>query len=190
MLLDDVMLGEIRMLPFAFVPQGWAFCDGSMLQVSSNTALFSIIGDAFGGDGQDTFALPDLRARVPIGLDPGGAHGNPVATGQTQGSATVTITPDNVPQHSHPLQRKGATSFAQKTNMVGPNANLAQLAVKYNATNSELVPHLQPTASPDTSFHPDSIGPAFGAAQPHDNRQPFQAIGYFIATDGYYPAFD
>jgi microcystin-dependent protein len=190
MLLDDVMLGEIRMLPFAFVPRGWAFCDGSLLQVAANTALHSIIGFTFGGDGVKKFAVPDLRGRVPMGLDPSGVHGNPVALAQTQGSATVTITPDQVPQHTHPLQRKGATSFAQKTNVVGPNTNLAQLAVMYNLTNNELVPHLQVSTTPDTSFHPATIGPAFGGAQPHDNRQPYQAIGFFIATDGYYPQFD
>lgn len=190
MLLDDVMLGEIRMYPYDFVPRGWLPCDGATLSTSAYSQLFSIIGNTFGGDGQATFAVPDLRGMSPLGTDPAGARGNPIAVGQTIGSATQTVTPDQVPQHSHPLQRKGASSFAQKTNVVGPNTNLAQLAVKYDATNTELVPHLQPTAAPDTSFDPASIAPAMGAAQPHDNRQPFLAIGFFIATDGYYPIFD
>ena len=186
MQLDDVMLGEIRLFPYNFVPQGWLLCDGSKISISQNSALFSIIVTTYGGDGINTFAVPDLRARAPMGLDLHGSNGPPVVQGQTMGSAELTVTPDQVPQHSHPLQRKGATALNQKTNVVGANTNLAQLAVKYNATSTELVPHLQGGTAPNTTFDPASI-PAMGFALPHDNRQPFLAMGFFIATSGQYP---
>lgn len=187
MQLDDVMLGEIRLFPFSFAPRDWMLCDGTLLDMSQNTALYSVIGTTYGGDGTKTFAVPDLRGRAPMGLNPTSATSPVVVQGQTMGSATVTITPDQVPQHSHPLQRKGSTAFNQKTNVVGPNTNLAQLAVKYNATSTELVPHLQGGTAPDTAFDPASVSPAMGNAQPHENCQPYQVMGFFIATQGLYP---
>lgn len=188
MQLDDVMIGEVRMFPFTFAPHDWLLCDGSAVSMTIYSALFSIIGTAYGGDGITTFGIPDLRSRSPMGLDPDGISGQVVTRGQTMGSATITITPDQVPQHNHPLQRKGATALNQKTNIVGPNTNLAQLAVKYSPTATELVPHLQAGIAPNTTFAPASITPAMGNALPHENRQPFLAMGFFIATAGYYPS--
>jgi microcystin-dependent protein len=187
--LEDVMLGEIRIFPYDFAPTGWLPCDGRLIPLSSNSALFSIIGHQYGGDGKTNFGLPDLRGVAPMGSGASTELGTTIAQGQRLGRATATIGADQLPQHSHALQRKGATALNQKTSSVGANSNLGQLAVRYDGTNMDLVPHFAANTPPNVVMHPASIAPQNGGQIPHENRQPFLALGYFISTRGLYPSF-
>lgn len=182
----DPYIGEVALFA-GFVPEGWLPCDGRLLAPRNYTALFSLIGFRFGGDGKTTFALPDLRGAVPIGAGAGPGLSS-VGLGARVGSNSVALTADQAP-HSHLLQRRGVTGYAQKTNIANDNAYLGQLTNEWNtATNQwELVPHFASNTAPDTQFAPDSISQTGGGGA-HENRQPFVALMYGIAYDGLFPS--
>jgi microcystin-dependent protein len=164
-------IGEIRMFGGTFAPVGWAFCDGSILQISENEALFQLIGTTYGGDGQQTFGLPDLRGRIPVHQ---GAQGGPTfVLGQSGGVETVTLTGNQIPAHTHAFI--GTTNQAGQTN---PPTNL----VGQNPGNSI---YIEDTAT--VSLDPNSLLPA-GGSQPHVNVQPFLCVAYIIALNGIFPS--
>lgn len=169
----DPFIGEVKLFAGSFAPRGWAFCDGQLLSVSQNTALFSIIGTAFGGDGRTTFALPDLRGRVPLGPRHGAGLSNYIE-GQKGGTENVTLTTAQMPNHSHSLN---ANSNPGTTNVPTNHvlANTAAFDNEYTAT------------SPDTQMSTQAIGNT-GGGQSHENRQPYLAINYIIAIMGTYPS--
>lgn len=181
----DGTIGEIRIFG-SFVPKGWLPCDGRTLDVTGNSALFSVIGADFGGDGIDTFKLPDLQGAAAIGVG-SGTNGPAVAHSEKVGAAGVTLTTAQVPPHNHALSRKGATSATQKTNAVGTNSNLAQVSHLYGTGQHELVPHLLQSAAPNTVLNPNSLSPGAGGGQPHDNMQPYQVLNFGICTYGVFP---
>ena len=164
-------VGEIRMFPGNFAPQGWAMCDGSLIAISENETLFNLIGTTYGGDGQTTFALPDLRGRAPIHM------GTNVATyfiGQTGGAETVTLTNNQIPNHTHlPQAASGAA---------GNPANSPSGNVWSGWTGGQFT-----TQAPGVSMNPAAAGPS-GGSQPHNNMVPFQAINYIISLFGVYPS--
>ena len=165
-------LGEIRMFAGNFAPAGWARCDGQFLQVSQNGALFSLLEDTFGGDGETTFALPDLRGRLPIhaGSGPGLSDR---AWGNKDGVETVAITSaQQLPPHSHLVQITTANAAS-----VDPTAKLLGNSSEtlYRGSGGALVP-----------MHPDIIEP-FGSGQSHANLQPFLCINFIIALFGNFP---
>lgn len=170
----DPFIGEIKMVGFNFAPQGWAFCAGSLMPIAQNTALFSLLGTQFGGDGRTTFALPDLQGRVPIAMGQGPGL-SPHVMGEEGGSESVNLLQTQIPQHSHLL---GASSAAGNTRSPG-NAVLAKEAAGQTAVYTN--------AAPDTSLSPASIGPA-GGSQPHENMPPYLVINFVIALFGIYPA--
>lgn len=180
----DGTIGEIRAFA-GFVPRHWALCDGTVLKITQNTALFSLIGNAYGGDGKTTFALPNLGGSVAIGTGPA-ANGPATALGEKVGLEKVVLTSTEMPPHSHALMRKGSTAADQKTEYVGTNSNLAQISHTYGAGQHELVPHLLPGVTPDTMLHPASVSSAPGD-QPHENRQPYMALNYAICLSGIFP---
>jgi microcystin-dependent protein len=162
-------IGEIRMFAGNFAPAGWAFCDGSLLPISEYDTLFNLIGTTYGGDGLDTFQLPDLRGRFPVHA--GTSQGQTFQLGQQAGAPTVTLSTPQLPRHTHtPLAGASATTAS------AANAFPAGWAdVPYSATD------------PSVALAPQQLSPA-GGSQPHENRQPYLAIGFIIATQGVYPS--
>lgn len=165
----DPFVAEIRIVPFNFAPRGWAFCNGQLLPLSQNTALFSLLGTTYGGNGKNNFALPDLEGRAP--MHPGQGPGLSLYDlGQTGGTAVVNLIQSEIPAHSH-------TAFASPLPASTNNAGgqyWARVAKFYNAPTS-LVP-----------MAPQALAPA-GSDQPHNNMQPYLALNFIIAMQGVFP---
>ncbi|MGA9494120.1 MAG: tail fiber protein [Mycobacterium sp.] len=170
--MSDPFVGEIRMFGFNFAPQGWALCDGQLLSISQNEALFALLGTTYGGDGTTTFALPNLQSRVPIHQGHGVGLSTYVA-GQAGGKEIVTLTAAQMPKHTHSVK---ASSSAATSNTPEGSA-LAQSAS-----------HIY-TAAPDTStvMNANMLGDAGGSA-PHTNIQPYLAVNFCIALAGIFPS--
>ena len=170
--MSEPFVGEIRMFGFGFAPQGWALCNGQLLPISQNTALFSLLGTTYGGDGRTTFALPDMQSRVPVcqGQGPGLSS---YAEGQAGGAETVALVAAQMPGHAHPV--KASSSAADSDQPQGR-------ALARSAS------HIY-TAKPDTStiMNADMLGDA-GGSQPHGNIQPYLAVNFCIALTGIFPA--
>jgi microcystin-dependent protein len=172
-------LGEIRVFGFNFNPRGWAFCNGGVLAIAQNTALFSILGTTYGGNGQTTFALPDLRGRVAIG--PGQGPGlSPQSLGQTGGTETVTLSPTQMPQHNHVLNAATLSPANAAQNVAAPTAQA------YLGLSSPNNLYIDPVA-PNTTLINSSVA-ATGGGQAHENRQPYLAVNFCIAVQGIFPS--
>ncbi|RSK42376.1 phage tail protein [Hymenobacter perfusus] len=175
----DAFLGEIRLMGFSYAPKGWLFCQGQLLSVSANQALFSLLGTMYGGDGRTTFALPDLRGRVALGAGQGPGLARYVQ-GQTGGTENVTLTPDSMPKHEHPftggtIKTAAAAEFLQIDQSYPAAGTVTQFAMG------------KPNATLATSILPNTLAP-MGGNQPHENRQPMAVMNYAIATQGYFPS--
>lgn len=161
-------VGEIRMFGGNFAPAGWMFCEGQLLPISGNDTLFQLIGTTYGGDGQSTFGLPDLRGRLPIHM------GNGFILAQTGGAEEVTLTVQQIPVHSHPLLASSATASATSpAGNVGARVTVA--SVFPYGTDAPLQP-LSPLAVATT-----------GGSQPHTNFQPYLCINFIISLFGIFP---
>ena len=157
--------GEIQMFAGNFAPVDWAFCDGRLLQISEYDTLFSLIGTTYGGDGVTTFALPDLRGRLPL------HQGSGYSMGQSSGSESVTLTGSQIPAHSHAAQASGSTG-----SQTGPGGGLwASSALNQFAAGDGT--NLMANAN---------VGNA-GGSQPHDNMMPYLAVSFVICLYGIYP---
>ena len=167
-------MGEIRMVGFNFAPTGWAKCEGQLLSIAQNTALFSLLGTTYGGDGQTTFGLPDLRGRVPLGPGQGPGLTNR-DLGEQGGAENVTLTTSEMPIHSHSLIGTNTTA----TNARPLGRTLAK--VDPVTTNAYV------DVAPDAPMEPGSIGNA-GASQPHENMQPYLGVTFIIALQGIFPS--
>ena len=165
-------LGQIALVGFNFAPVGWALCNGQILQISQNAALFTLIGTTYGGDGQTTFALPDLRSRIPLHQGQGSGTSNYVL-GQTGGFETVTLSGDQIPSHTH--QAQCYTSGGNSTSP--PNGIWAQ-------SSTQVYKGGQVGAA---TMAPGAIGLA-GGSQPHPNIMAYQALNYIIALEGIFPS--
>ncbi len=160
-------VGEIRMFGGNFAPVGWMFCEGQLLPISENETLFQLIGTTYGGDGESTFALPDLRGRVPI------HQGNGFILAETGGAEEVTLTVQQIPIHTHAFL--GSTSVANNVNPA--NNVVAQALTFFGYIN----------AAPTNAMAPQSIGPA-GGSQPHTNFQPYLCVDFIISLYGIFPS--
>lgn len=168
----DPFVAEIRVFPFNFAPTGWAFCNGQLLPLSQNTALFALIGTFYGGNGKSNFALPDLQGRVPMGSGDGpGLSGRFV--GEAGGSASVSLIQSEIPMHSHALV--AADDSATTNNPAG-----AWPARPFGRGNN-----LYATGSP-AAMAPQAIAPA-GGGFPHNNLMPYLAMNFCIALQGIFP---
>jgi len=166
-------LGQIALVAFNFAPVGWAFCNGSLLQISQNSALFALLGTTYGGDGMSTFALPNLQSRIPLHQGQGPGTSN-YQIGQSGGSETVLLAGDQIPSHSHQ-----AECFTGGSNSKSPvNAIWAQ------ASNDQ--PYKGNEAGA-VNMAADAIGVA-GGSQPHPNLMSYQALYYIIALQGVFPS--
>lgn len=171
------IIGEIKMVGFNFAPQGWAMCDGQLLPISANTALFSLLGTQYGGDGEVTFGLPDLRGRVPMhaGNGPGLPNYN---IGNKSGAPTNNISVANLPPHNHPAQ---INAYDQEGNSAVPGGMIL-------AKSGEGDPDYYNGAS-DTQLAPGALSVGnTGNGQAINNMQPYLAINFIIALVGVYPS--
>lgn len=168
----DPFVAEIRIFPFNFAPGGWAFCDGQLLPISQNTALFSLLGTTYGGDGKSNFALPNLRGHAP--MHPGQGPGLSLHDlGESGGSEVVTLLQSEIASHSHML-RANVLDIGD-TNVVSPNATLALTSdgsLYQNASNGNVS---------------ESAISATGGDNPHNNMQPYLTLNFCIALQGVFP---
>lgn len=161
-------VGEIRMFAGNFAPAGWMFCEGQLLPISEYETLFNLIGTTYGGDGQSTFALPDLRGRIPMHF------GNGFTLAETGGVETVTLTVSQIPAHSHALLATSsfATANSPAGNVLGQNNFNIKL---FNAT------------PPNVQLAPGAVS-SVGGSQPHDNFQPYLCVDFIISLFGIFPS--
>lgn len=169
--MSDQFLAEIRIMAFDFPPRGWAACNGQLMPISQNTALFSLLGTFYGGDGRTTFALPDLQGRAP--MQPGYGPGlSPHDLGEMSGSATVTLVPNEMPAHSHQLMHSGSAASSAAP---GPSSGFGR------TTSAQI--YASGSTTPAT---PQSLATS-GGSQPHNNLQPYLALNFCIALQGIFP---
>lgn len=170
--MSEPFVGEIRMFAGNFAPQGWALCNGQLLAVSQNDALFSLVGTTYGGDGRTTFGLPDLRGRVPI--HPGTGPGlSPLPLGAAGGVEQVTLTASQIPSHGHGLA--GSSKIADQTD---PGNNLPAKSLNVDLYSGD---------QPNVSAASVAVGTA-GGSQSHANMQPYLCVNFIIALFGVYPS--
>ena len=165
-------IGEIRMFAGNFAPAGWAFCDGQTIPISENDTLFNLIGTTYGGDGEETFNLPNLQSRIPIHMGKG-PDGTTYQLAEMAGTESVTLTTQQIPVHAHPF-----VAASTAGNAVTPIGNLP-------ANSTSVKPYIsEPT---DGNFNASAIS-IDGGSQPHENCQPFLCINYIISLFGIYPS--
>lgn len=160
-------VGEIRMFAGNFAPAGWMFCEGQLLPISENETLFNLIGTTYGGDGQSTFALPDLRGRLPVHA------GNGFTLSQTGGVESVTLTVNQIPSHTHSL-----STYNSVANSPNPGDNLLGLSSQVNMYFGD---------NPSAPMNSGSISPV-GGSQPHDNFMPYLCVDFIISLFGIFPS--
>jgi microcystin-dependent protein len=163
----EPFIAEIRLMSFNFAPKGWALCNGQLLPINQNQALFSLLGTTYGGNGQTTFALPDLRGRLPVHM------GNGFTLGQRAGEELHTLTQPEMPTHNHlaQVQPANATTATPNNNFLGGIPSFG-----YSNTLSDL-----------TTLSPSEITPV-GGSQPHENRMPSSVVSMCIALQGIFPS--
>jgi microcystin-dependent protein len=162
----EPFLSEIRIMSFQFAPKGWALCNGQILPINQNQALFSLLGTTYGGNGQTTFALPNLQARVPIHF------GNGATLGESGGSATHTLQMSEMPAHTHEVKGAGGNATT--------NAPVGNLLA--SATSSIYLPPQNQTTLSQAAVS------SVGGSQPHENMQPYLTVNFCIALVGIFPS--
>lgn len=162
--MSEPYIGEVRAVGFNYAPKGWALCNGQILAIAQNQALFAILGTTYGGNGINTFALPNLQGRVPVGA------GTSVMLGESAGEATHTLLTSELPQHVHGLVATTAEGVGDATNQVPATAKM------YVAPGGAVAP-----------MDPSTLGPS-GSSQPHDNMQPYLVVNFVIALTGIFPS--
>ena len=168
----DPFVAEIRIFPFNFAPRGWAFCDGQILPLSQNTALFSLLGTTYGGDGQSNFALPDLQGNAP--MHPGQGPGLSLHDlGESGGSETVSLLESEIPSHNHAISASNSDANSQSPAGQRFAGGVGGVA-------------FYDTAAPARNFADQALAPA-GGDQPHNNMQPYLTLNFCIALQGVYP---
>jgi microcystin-dependent protein len=166
-------VGEIRMFGGTFAPVGWALCEGQPLPISENETLFQLIGTIYGGDGEQTFNLPDLRGRAPVHMGQGPGITTSYQIGEQFGVESVTLTAQQIPQHQHALLARAAGG-----NSSTPDGNVL-------ASPPGTAMYVRDT--PYAQLSPTIVGPA-GGSQPHDNRMPYLAVNFIISLFGIFPS--
>jgi len=163
--MSEPFLGEIKLVSFNFPPKGWAFCNGQLLPINQNQALFSLLGTIYGGNGQTTFALPDFRGRVPT------HWGNELTIGESGGQDAHTLIQSELPAHTHAM--RASTLPAQ----LGDPSGMYWAATGDNGYST----------APNTTMHP-SVVSSVGGSQPHENRQPSLVLNFIICLQGIFPS--
>jgi microcystin-dependent protein len=173
--MTDAFMAEIRIVPFSFAPTGWAFCDGQHLSISQNSALYSLIGTSYGGDGITNFALPDLQGSLPVGAGQGAALSN-YDVGQAGGVPYVTLTEQQVPQHTHTVTATQSPGTANSpVGAIWAEPRYGRVAEKAYTIDT-----------PDTQMSPGAFS-SVGENLPHNNLPPYLALNFIICLVGIYP---
>lgn len=167
-------IGEIRMVGFNFAPNGWALCNGQTMAISQNETLYTLIGTTYGGDGVNTFALPNMQSRIPVHQGQG-AGLSPYVLGQSGGTESVILTPPQLPAHSHSLQASGAG--ATSTDPTGRLLAASSVPI-----------YVDPAANPSHVVASTSVTGGTGSSQPHDNIQPTLCLNFVISLFGIFPS--
>ncbi len=168
--MSEPYVGEIRMVGFNFAPVGWATCDGQLIPIAENDTLFTLIGTTYGGDGQSTFALPDLRGRLPVHAGQGPGLSNRII-GEISGTETVTLTIQQIPSHSHAaMAQSGSGNQSSPSNGIWASSGQGQYG----------------TGTGDTPMKNTLIAGS-GGSQPHDNMMPYTTINFIISLFGIFP---
>ena len=170
--MPEPYVGEIRMFAGNFAPNGWMFCEGQTLPISENEVLFQLIGTTYGGDGEETFNLPNLASRVPIHMGQG-PDGTTYQLGEMAGTESETLTTQQIPNHTHPLTASGDN---------GGDANPGNNVV---SNGQGATPYIEDV--PGSNMNAQAISPA-GGSQPHENTQPFLCINFIISLFGVFPS--
>src|SRR5436190_674362 len=170
--MGEPFVGEIRMFAGNFAPVGWMFCEGQSLPISENETLFQLIGTTYGGDGEETFNLPNLQSRVPIHFG-NGPDGINYQFAEMAGVESVTLTANQIPIHSHPMlgSSNTASSATPTSNVIGKSTSVDMFINEV----------------PSDAMSPQSVSP-LGGSQPHENMQPFLCINYIISLFGIFPS--
>lgn len=173
--MSDQFVAEIRIFPFNFPPTGWAFCDGQLMPISQNTALFSLLGTTYGGDGKSTFALPDMQGNAP--MQPGQGQGLSLRDlGEMSGVESITLLVSEIPFHTHTLS---ANAFQGDKSVPGPNEVLAESqGGNFYVTGA---------SNPALSLMAVQSLPPAGGGLPHNNMQPYLTLNFCIALQGIFP---
>ena len=180
----EPFVGEIKMVGFSFVPQGYAFCDASLMSITQNSALFSLLGTTFGGDGVNTFRLPDYRGRTPVGMGNGPSL-TPIVQGQLSGSENVSILQTQMPNHSHTVAVP-ATAGGADLQTPSTSSFLATVADTVRGGTTTTGAYTA-TGTAETTLLPFNAG-ASGGGQPLPIRNPFLGTNFIIALSGIYPS--
>jgi microcystin-dependent protein len=167
-------IAELKLISFNFPPKGWVFCDGQILQINQNQALFSLLGTTYGGNGQTTFQLPNLQGRIPIHF------GNGLIQGQVGGEESHTLTISEVPAHTHPL-----TATSDNADSTKPTGH--KLAATVSPPTGPTLTIYENSGNNLVPMAPASI-PNRGGSQPHENRQPYLVLNWIIALQGIFPS--
>ena len=173
----EPFIGQIMLVGFNFAPRGWAFCNGQVVPINQNTALFALLGTTYGGNGQTTFALPDLRGRAPIGMGQGPGLSE-YTQGQMAGTESVFLLSSQMPAHTHAM----LVSSEEATTPLANGTFLARLTDAEGAPANSAIT----TSAPNAFLNQQSIGQA-GGSLPHPNMQPYIAMNYIIALEGIFP---
>lgn len=171
----EPFIAEIRIVPFSFAPRGWALCNGQLMLIPQNTALYSLLGTTYGGDGKSTFALPNLQGRAPMhpGQGPGLSRHD---LGELGGSETVTLLQSQIPSHTHSVRAQSG-----RADLYGPVGLVPGRAVGGSVYRNDVdIPNATP-------LNASTVAPA-GGGQPHNNMQPYLALNFIIALEGLYPS--
>jgi microcystin-dependent protein len=165
-------VGEIRMFAGTFAPAGWAFCEGQLIPISENDTLFTLLGTMYGGDGEETFGIPDLRGRIPIHNGQGPGLSQTYQQGEKAGVESVTLTAQQIPNHTHALVASGGNGSDGNPggNFLASSTSISAYAV----------------FSPDTAMASNALTPA-GGSQPHENVMPFLCVNFIISLFGLFP---
>jgi microcystin-dependent protein len=176
----EPFLSEIRLFSFNFAPKGWALCNGQLLPINQNQPLFALLGTTYGGNGQTTFALPNLRGRTPIHV--GAGH----TLGEAAGATAVTLTVAQMPTHVHGMQAKAANASLVGGAIPGSTKAVAQAIASTGATPTAINLYSSNTANV-SAMNPGSISNT-GGSQPHNNMMPYLTLNYCIALQGIFPS--
>ena len=168
-------VGEIRMFAGNFAPRSWALCDGQLMAIAQNTALFSLLGTQFGGDGRTTFGLPNLQGMAPMGQG-NGAGLTPRVIGETGGSSSVTLLSSQVPSHNHTFNCG-----------VGSKGETSAVAGQFNCDEAAGTTPIYATTTDGSTMNPLTVQP-LASSQPHENMQPYQCVTFIIALAGIFPS--
>lgn len=175
--MSDQFVAEIRIMPFNFAPKGWAFCDGQILPISQNTALFSLLGTTYGGNGTSNFALPNLQGSAPLHFGQGSGLSN-YDLGQVGGEVNVTLTQSQIPAHTHSMSvRKVGGDVNTPVNNLPSEAHMGKTPINMYADS----PGGNPSAMSQVAIVP------VGGSQPHNNMSPYLTLNFVIALQGIFP---